>query len=131
MRRAKNVAIRTKSVGDLADAVGHAYGLTGDHLQWATTPQQELATRIAEAVPPPPPPSRVAALGEAVDPFAAPTSRTTVDDPPLAAGSDLALAETELALGLPGRKPEWLLPVIVGLLALVVGGAVTLVVMTR
>jgi hypothetical protein len=31
--------------------------------------------------------------------------------------------------GFPAGKPGWLLPVVVGLLALVVGGAVTLVVM--
>jgi hypothetical protein len=33
------------------------------------------------------------------------------------------------AAGVPSAKPGWLLPVVVGLLALVVGGAVTLVVM--
>lgn len=33
--------------------------------------------------------------------------------------------------GVPTGKPGWLLPLIVGLLALVVGGAVTLVVMGR
>ncbi|MEO8876683.1 MAG: serine/threonine-protein kinase, partial [Polyangiaceae bacterium] len=43
---AKNPAIRTKSVGALADAVGRAYGLTGDHKAWAKTPQQELAKQI-------------------------------------------------------------------------------------
>jgi hypothetical protein len=31
--------------------------------------------------------------------------------------------------GVPGQKPPWLLPVIVGLIALVVGGTVTLLVM--
>ena len=44
---AKNHKIRTKSVGDLADAVGRAYGLDGDHRRWATMPQQELARQIA------------------------------------------------------------------------------------
>src|SRR5579863_1458770 len=48
---AKNQNIRTRSVGALADAVGHAYGLEGDHLQWATSPQQQLAAQIAEASP--------------------------------------------------------------------------------
>jgi hypothetical protein len=32
--------------------------------------------------------------------------------------------------GLPSGKPAWLLPVLVGLLALVLGGAVTLAVMS-
>jgi hypothetical protein len=41
-----------------------------------------------------------------------------------------ATREAELQVhGLPGSKPLWLLPVIVGLLALVLGGAVTLIVM--
>lgn len=48
---AKNPNIRTPSVGALADAFGHAFGLEGDHLQWAVTPQQELAGRIAAALP--------------------------------------------------------------------------------
>src|SRR5580692_2828832 len=46
---AKNQNIRTQSVGALADAVGRAYGLAGDHKQWAVTAQQELARQIAEA----------------------------------------------------------------------------------
>ena len=127
---AKHVNIRTKSVGALADAVGRAYGLDGDHLQWALTPQQELAQRIAEALPPARAP-RVAALGEAVDPFAAPPVATTAPMSAVEPRLRSPVTETDEALGLPRRKPEWLLPVIVGLLALVVGGAVTLVVMTH
>ncbi|HEY8040686.1 MAG TPA: serine/threonine-protein kinase [Polyangiaceae bacterium] len=134
---AKNQNIRTKSVGALADAVGHAYGLEGDHLQWALTPQQDLARRIAEAMPRSMQP-KVAPLGVAVDPFAAPPTAGTMPmaqspgpqqqnvDYPFQGG----LREAELeAAGVPSGKPGWLLPVIVGLLALVVGGAVTLVVM--
>jgi serine/threonine-protein kinase len=68
---AKNQNIRTKTVGALADAVGHAYGLEGDHRQWATVPQQELARRVEEARPRVMAP-RVAALEAAGDPFAAP-----------------------------------------------------------
>ena len=68
---AKNMNIRTASVGALADAVGRAYGLTGDHLQWAVTPQAELAALVGAARP------RVmmrapTALEAAADPFAAP-----------------------------------------------------------
>jgi serine/threonine protein kinase len=130
---AKNANIRTKSVGVFADALGRAYGLEGSHLEWATTPQQELAGRIAEAAPRAMAP-RVAALGEAVDPFAAPPSTGTApmaQQPSAPLQQRLDASEPELALGLPRRKPEWLLPVVVGLLALVVGGAVTLVVMTH
>jgi serine/threonine protein kinase len=130
---AKNANIRTKSVGAFADALGRAYGLDGNHLEWATTPQQELARRIAEAAPRAMAP-RVAALGEAVDPFAAPPSTGTAPMAQLPSAplqQRLDASEPEVALGLPRRKPEWLLPVVVGLLALVVGGAVTLVVMTH
>ena len=127
---AKNHTIRTRSVGALADAVGRAYGLAGDHLQWATLPQQEIARRIAEAMPrtmiaP------VAPLAIASDPFAA-APRPPWGATPSRDGDGLALTmpESDLApQGLPGEKPAWLLPVLVGLLALVLGGAVTLAVM--
>jgi serine/threonine-protein kinase len=39
---------RTASVGMLADAVGGAYGLSGNHQAWATRHENELATEIAE-----------------------------------------------------------------------------------
>jgi serine/threonine protein kinase len=132
---AKNMAIRTKSVGALADAVGRAYGLDGDHLAWAVTPQAELAQRIAENM------ARVMtkpALEVAGDPFAAqpvPITLPMSQQPgqELRRGMDQAFEEARegdlAAAGLPSGKPGWLLPVVVGLLALVVGGAVTLVVM--
>jgi serine/threonine protein kinase len=136
---AKNQNIRTRSVGALADAVGHAYGLEGDHLQWATSPQQQLAAQIAEASP------RVmvakrehAPLDVAADPFAAPRPEAAAPAPPAwaqqAPGGAGAVAATITDMdlvphGVPSAKPGWLLPLVVGLLALVVGGAVTLVVM--
>jgi serine/threonine-protein kinase len=134
---AKNQNIRTRSVGALADAVGHAYGLAGDHLQWATTPQYELERQITEALP------RVMAsnlvpLDIAADPFAAPLGAQRAPSfaqgpfyaPHLGARPAATLSDTDVvARGVPTGKPVWLLPVVVGLLALVVGGAVTLVVM--
>ncbi len=137
---AKNPAIRTKSVGQLAEAVGRAYGLEGDHRQWATTPQPELARQIAEARPRTMAP-RVAPLAVAADPFAAPAQvgptmpMAAVPSAPLRQQMDQAFAavrEDELASGVPGvpmGKPAWVLPLAVGVLALVVGGAITLVVM--
>jgi hypothetical protein len=74
----------------------------------------------------------------AVDPFAAQPVPITLPmsqqpGPELRQGMDQAFEaarEGDLAAaGLPSGKPGWLLPVVVGLLALVVGGAVTLVVM--
>jgi len=136
---AKNQSIRTRTVGALADAVGRAYGLVGDHLQWATLPQQELARQIAEAMPrvmaPP-----VAPLAVAADPFApaqhvewaqAPAPPPWGAQPPrhAEAPARTTSASDMSPRGLPSAKPAWLLPVLVGLLALVVGGAVTLAVM--
>jgi eukaryotic-like serine/threonine-protein kinase len=129
---AKNPAIRTKSVGALADAVGAAYGLTGDHKQWALVPQQELAARIEEAMPRLLA-AKVAPLGEAADPFAAagPWQGGPAMQPEQGmAQAFAAVREADLApQGVPTGKPGWLLPLIVGVLALLVGGAVTLVVM--
>lgn len=134
---AKNQNIRTRSVGALADAVGHAYGLTGDHLQWATTPQEELARQIAEALPKAMA-AKVAPLDVAADPFAASFPRAAGPaaapwaPPTPQGGGAIAATLTDVDIvphGVPAGKPVWLLPVVVGLLALVVGGAVTLVVM--
>jgi serine/threonine-protein kinase len=140
---AKNRNIRTKSVGALADAVGHAYGLSGDHRQWAAVPQQELGRQIAEARPRAMAP-KVAPVAVAADPFAAPPgggsmpSAVAPQQAPYTQPQGMdqafqAVREADLVPeGVPGMrrgKPGWVLPVVVGLLALLVGGAVTLVVM--
>ncbi|MGH7295940.1 MAG: hypothetical protein ACRELB_13445 [Polyangiaceae bacterium] len=119
-----------------ADAVGRAYGLEGDHRAWASTPQAELAKKIQDSA------ARVMAprpaLDVAGDPFAAqpvPVTLPMAQQPGHAlrqgmGGALQAEGEAEfVAAGLPSSKPGWLLPVVVGLLALVLGGAVTLVVM--
>ena len=128
---AKNPSIRTKTCGTLADAVGRAYGLEGDHHLWAKMPQEHLANQIAAAAPRAMAP-KVAALGVAGDPFAAGGSSTLQSAP--ATGMDAAfqaIREADLApaAGVPAKKPAWLLPVIVGIVALLIGGAVTLVLM--
>jgi serine/threonine protein kinase len=48
---AKNPNIRTRTVGEFADALGHAYGLSGSHMDWAYTPQSTLAQMIQTALP--------------------------------------------------------------------------------
>ena len=134
MALTKNPAIRTKSVGALADAVGAAYGLTGDHRQWALVPQQELAAQIAEAMPRVMA-ARIAPLAVAGDPFGANVVgdpfAANANQPWPASAYDAARAPDSdvMAHGVPGGKPGWLLPLIVGVLALLVGGAVTLFVM--
>jgi eukaryotic-like serine/threonine-protein kinase len=129
---AKNQNIRTQSVGALADAIGHAYGLTGDHKQWATWPQPEIARLLAEAGPRVMA-AKMSALDVAADPFASPGAAPAAG--PMSGNRAMdeafgAVREAELApQGLPGKKAPWVLPVVVGLVALVVGGAVTLVAM--
>jgi len=58
----KNPALRTPSVGALADAVGVAYGLSGTHHDWAKTPEAELSAAIDAKLP-----SLVQAAGSASD----------------------------------------------------------------
>jgi hypothetical protein len=81
----------------------------------------------------------MAPLGVAADPFAAgpvpstlpmsqqpgPATRQAMDQG-FGAAPDMEMGPVP---GLPSAKPQWLLPLIVGVLALVLGGAVTLVVM--
>jgi tRNA A-37 threonylcarbamoyl transferase component Bud32 len=151
---AKNPNIRTRSVGDLALGVGHAYGLEGDHRTWAATPQPDLQRLVAEGLlraPRPQQPKPAAALEAAADPFAAPAagpSGTSPMAPPQAhhhaapqaphpymqgrapmhqAGGGHGADEP---MGIPGLdgggRPTWLIPVIVGVAALVVGGGLAI-----
>jgi serine/threonine-protein kinase len=126
---AKNPNIRTKTVGVLADSVGQAYGLDGDHKLWATIPQAQLAEQITAGLAKKA--SQVSALGVAADPFAAPAGGGAAGDDMAAAFG--AIREADMAApGVPtSGKPPWLVPVIVGVLALLVGGVVTLSVMMK
>jgi serine/threonine-protein kinase len=159
---AKNPNIRTRSVGALADAVGRAYGLEGDHLAWARTPQAELAQKIAAARP------RVMVGGakaggyEAAgdpfaqkDPFAQPARGPggTVAIPGAQGGIQMpgpppsnpermmdrafsAVRQADIAGGddvgagyvVPQGRPPWLIPLIVGVAALFVGGALAAII---
>jgi tRNA A-37 threonylcarbamoyl transferase component Bud32 len=141
---AKNPAIRTKSVGALADAIGHAYGLTGDHRVWATTPTAELARQVAEAAP------RIAAAAKpieaAADPFAAPPAgagagagagamvprdASRAMDQAFQASREAAYYDDGSAAGVPKQGNNWLVPVIVGVAALALGIAVVAFVALR
>jgi serine/threonine protein kinase len=157
---AKNPAIRTRSVGALADAVGHAYGLAGDHLAWSKTPQQELQKQIqaasASVMRPRAQAPQAQVLDFAADPFAAPQQQQQqmqqpymqqqqMQQPqqfqqqpyPNQAGTAPAqymqnannpYSEDPDAL-IPGlqQRPPWVLPVVVGSAALLIGGLLALV----
>ena len=151
---AKNPNIRTKSVGELATAVGRAYGLEGDHRAWARTPQAELKRLVAEGLARAPAraPRPAPALEASADPFAAPmtgpsgTNRMTNPAPvqhapahPYMQGQQSmqhqqGRHDDVQPAGIPGLdvggRPPWLIPLAVGLAALVVGGGLV-VLLTR
>lgn len=137
----KAAAVRTASIGELADQVGRAFGLEGDHQQWALTPEAELEAVIASRIdhlmtaPLPEKKSDGAAdsffgeeesLGAMDGAFAqaaaAPPGRGVPITAPMAAmpdGEDLVVA------GLPGPRSRggvgwWLVPVVV-LVAVLLG----------
>lgn len=138
---AKNPNIRTKSVGDLATAVGHAYGLEGDPRAWARAPQSELARLVVAGLARAPAPKPLESVsdpfagttgGEAPAPFApAPQpymqgARSADVARPLGAGG----ASDDGPLAVPGLgpgRPPWLIAVAVGLVALLVGGGLVIV----
>ena len=146
----KNPNIRTRSVGELADAVGHAYGLTGDHREWARTPTLDLETRCTDARRDSRRSEEAAAVVRQVDPFASvaspaggalPQSGQTqpipggLTGPSQGGGQSMQAAfqasrEAELAFlgaaGVPVGRPPWVLAVAVGVAALVVGGGLAL-----
>jgi serine/threonine-protein kinase len=134
----KNPNMRTQTVGALADAVGHAYGLEGDHHAWARTPFATLEQSCAEARARVMQPARPAVVAQA-DPFASrPVAHEDGVQPPADAMREAFAAsrEDELAdaneAGLPSRRPPWVVATIVGLAALLLGGGLALAfVLTR
>ena len=145
---AKNPAIRTKSVGAFADALGHAYGLSGDHRVWAKTPVAELAPQVAAGM------SRLARSAKPIDaaadpfaarpaggdPFSSASSASSASSGPnrdAARAMDQAFSASRQAAyedapaGVPRSGNAWLLPVIVGVAALAVGIAVVAFVALR
>lgn len=166
---AKNPNIRTKSVGDYATAVGHAYGLTGDHNAWARIPEADLAKQVAEGRTRAPQAKPKAAVVEAArdpfaasDPFAAPPTtgtspmaeapaRPLPPNPPAQGASAQhypssgampystpqghapvpAQYDEDLPMGVPNGRPPWVIAVVVGVLALIVGGGIAIAAMSR
>ncbi len=144
---AKNPNIRTRTVGALADAVGRAYGLAGDHRLWATTPQPELQRQLAESLPRAMAAGPPRALEAAADPFAAsPPQDRTMQNPggypqqhggAQHAGQNMDQAfqavrsaqyMDDMPAGIPQGRPPWIIPVIVGVVALFVGGGLAIVI---
>jgi serine/threonine protein kinase len=144
----KNPNIRTRSVGALADAVGRAYGLVGDHREWARVPIQDLEQRCAESLQRAMQPKAAAFVAQA-DPFASgPTvpaafgqqggysAPPSYGGPSAYSGPDSAMQAAfaasrqsdyaDEAAGVPAGRPPWVIAVAVGVIALVVGGGLAL-----
>jgi serine/threonine protein kinase len=140
---AKNANIRTTSVGELAMAVGKAYGLEGEPRVWASTPIGQLAQLVEEGLQrlnaSSPENAAMFSAGAATDPFAV-TPRAEAGNvqelglagtvaaggAPVAAWSSAPRAAVEEppvsipGVGRVGARP-WLVPVLVGVVALVAG----------
>ena len=147
----KNASMRIGSLGQLADSVGEAYGLTGGHQVWATTKEADLEQQIAE---------KIDSLMTAAPVQAAPTDAVADgffgdDDslgmdmpgasppqaPPPQAGQPVnpnyGMQPTggygggqDAPLVVPKTSIGWVMPVLVGGIALVVGVVIVLVVMS-
>jgi len=110
---AKAADLRQSSVAELADDVGHAYGLSGTHADWAVTSQDRLAAMIAEGLP--------KKLEEARNKTGAPLNLSAMDAA-FQAGSEGGPTRTvpgdmEVA-GLPGERPKWIVPAVAAGLAI-------------
>jgi eukaryotic-like serine/threonine-protein kinase len=117
---AKNPQIRTTTVGALADEVGRAYGLAGDHRQWAYTPQAVLGAAIERELPRVMAPRPASALGALADPFAAPRGAPNPMDRALPQAAAPPYSGDEVVMGVPRGAPKWLLPALIGALAVVI-----------
>jgi serine/threonine protein kinase len=136
----KMPALRIASVGALADAVGAAYGLEGPHTLWATMPEGDIAQKIdaklgalMQAAPAARKPSNASddffgeddALGAGMAPPAGGPAMAPLPPPPSMGMQDLAAA------GIPKAPPSWLLLVLVGGAALVLGVVIVLILVLR
>ncbi len=107
----KKPADRFQSVGALADALGRAFGLAGDHKAWATTPESALADALNPTAPAPSPPPPSAAPAVAAE-AGSPSERSTRPDAPAPAPAPapalVAAPYDPGTLDVPVRKtPPW------------------------
>lgn len=127
MGLAKNAELRHASIGALTDAFGHAYGLEGNHLEWATTNASELKARIAAGLP-----QKLASLPDKVDFSAMDASMGANVPPPPGEGGfrhiepprDGSGAEDDIVMGVKPPLPKWVVPVVAGVVLLCVVGIV-------
>jgi serine/threonine-protein kinase len=123
----KNPDLRYSSIGELADAVGAAYGLEGDHRLWATLPEARLTALVAERLP--------NKLEEHKQKKAAALDVSNLDAAFRAGsqGGPAGIAGTTLPddyviMGMPSARPAWFWPAVGGGALVVVGLLVFLLV---
>jgi serine/threonine protein kinase len=121
---AKSADHRLASVGALADRVGRAYGLEGDHVEWATISQEDLGARIRAGV-------RGAVARHEEERARIPDTNAMdaafrTEDPFKAgsAGGPAAFSD-DLVMGVPKGTPGWIFAA-VGAVAILVGVVVAL-----
>ena len=124
----KNPDLRYASIGELADAVGAAYGLEGDHRVWASLPEARLTMLIAERLP--------AKLEEHKQNKAAAVDVSDLDAAfragsqggPPGAAAGTTLPDDYVIMGMPKARPAWFWPAVGGGALVVVGLVVFLLV---
>jgi serine/threonine protein kinase len=116
---AKDPDLRQKSVGELADDVGAAYGLAGDHREWAKTSQDALRQSIADRLP-----EKLAAYkSSSVDsssmeqafgastPSVSPYQAGSLGGPPAGTGFGVVGQDHSIPIT---KLPGWVVPVAIG-----------------
>lgn len=109
---AKDPALRQQTIGQLADEVGRAFGLEGDHQLWATTSEAVLAKQIAENLP--------KKIAEHEAKVGAPMDLANLDAAFKAGsqggptGGRTGLPDDLVVMGLPPERPKWLIPALGG-----------------
>lgn len=127
----KNAAVRTESVGALADAVGAAYGLMGSHLDWANLPERVLAQQIDAKLPELMTAPVAADAADASSDFFGEQDALGAMDQAFAqsraahnAGDALPSSTIDDIPGVPKSSAGWLLPVAIGGTVLAIGIAI-------
>lgn len=120
---------RIATVGGLADGLGWAYGLEGDHHLWAVTPEADLGAKIRSRWPhiDARPPSSRRATSDGSDLQPAVTRDDQLGRPSLNGESGFRDVATEKSLAIPLRStPRW---VYVAAFCLTLGGLIVWFVM--
>ena len=114
----KNPNGRIGSVGELANRIGHAWGLEGDFRTWAETPQHILDEKIVANLPGLNAQRRAApeVMG---DPFAA--SAPAAMDAAFQAAPPPQVDYPMEAAGVPKKGPPWVILVGIGVVCLLLG----------